>query len=37
VGRILRHPVTRDMELTFELLEEELPAEVAAAAGSPGE
>jgi N-acetylneuraminate synthase/sialic acid synthase len=37
VGRILRHPVTRDMELTFELLEEELPAEVGAGAGSQSE
>jgi N-acetylneuraminate synthase/sialic acid synthase len=37
VGRVLNHPVSRDMHFTFELLEEELPAEVAAAAGSQAE
>jgi sialic acid synthase len=37
VGRILNHPVIRDMPLTFELLEEELPAEVGAGAGSRSE
>jgi len=34
VGRILNHPVTRDMPLTFELLEEEVPEDVAAGVGS---
>jgi sialic acid synthase len=37
VGRILRHPVNEDAALTFELLEEMVPEEVAARSGSGAE
>ena len=34
VGRILRHPITADTALTFELLEEMLPEDTGVRAGS---
>ena len=37
VGRILRHPITADTAFTLELLEEALPEELAASAGSSSE